>query len=278
MMAEQDGAECPDSAGVGLMTPAPAADAAPTLIAYRTNPTPPLRLVPAPRARAWMEATAQHFANRCLPLLMANQAGWFLLNSHAFRATWNGGDAKEALRLDYLSGVPPYPATSHFGHGILTWHIPYLFRTPPGSNLLARGPANWPKDGAFALEGLVETDWSVTTFTMNWKLTAVNRPITFEVNEPLCMLVPQRRDDLEAFQPEVRDLGASPEVRGAYQQWTASRRQFLTHLQVPDSEGVKQAWQKDYFRGTTPDGAAALVHQTKLHLREFDDPDGWCPP
>jgi hypothetical protein len=89
-----------------------------------------------------MDATGQRFAYRCLPLLMANQAGWLLLNSHGLRATWDGGDGTQALRLEYVSGEPPYPATSHFGHGILTWHVPYLFRTPPGYNLLARGPAN----------------------------------------------------------------------------------------------------------------------------------------
>lgn len=250
---------------------------APTLIAYRVSPVPPLRLVTAPQARAWMDATGQRFANRCLPLLIANQAGWFILNSHALCATWDGGDGKEALRLEYFSGAPPYPAASHFGHGILTWHIPYLFRTPPGYNLLARGPANWPKDGAIALEGIVETDWSVATFTMNWKLTAIGRPVTFEVGEPLCMLVPQRRGDLEAFQPEVRDLASDPDVSRAYRRWTETRDRFLADLQVPDSEAVKQSWQKDYFRGSAPDGSAAPVHQTRLHLREFDDPDGWCP-
>jgi hypothetical protein len=252
-------------------------DTASTLIAYRVSPLPPLRLVAAPQPRAWMEATDQRFANRCLPLLIANQAGWFLLNSHAVRATWDGGNAKEALRLEYLSGAPPYPATSHFGHGILTWHIPYLFRTPPGYNLLARGPANWPKEGAFALEGIVETDWSVATFTMNWKLTAVGRPVMFEVGEPVCMLVPQRRGDLEAFEPQVRDLQSEPELSRAYQQWTETRARFLADLQVPESEAVRQLWQKHYFRGTGPDGSSAPTHQTKLHLREFDDPDGWCP-
>ena len=35
---------------------------------------------------------------------------------------------------------------SHFGSGILTWHLPLLFRTPPGYDLLVRGPANHPKD------------------------------------------------------------------------------------------------------------------------------------
>jgi hypothetical protein len=123
-----------------------------------------------------MQATNERFANRCLPLLIANQAGWFLLNSHPIRVTWDGGNELSNLQVEYLKGFPPYPAVSHFGHGIVTWTIPYLFRTPPGYNLLVRGPSNWPKDGAHALEGIVETDWSVATFTMNWMLTRPNQP------------------------------------------------------------------------------------------------------
>ena len=60
---------------------------------------------------------------------------------------------------------------SHFGCGIITFKIPYLFRAPQGYNLLARGPANLFKDGISPLEGLIEVDWAVSPFTMNWKVT-----------------------------------------------------------------------------------------------------------
>jgi hypothetical protein len=244
------------------------------LIAYCLSPAPALRLVPADRHRSWMDATRQHFANRCLPLLIANQAGWFLLNSHRFRATWDGGEEIASLELEYLSGEPPYPATTHFGHGILTWHIPYLFRTPPGWNLWARGPSNWPKDGAVALEGIVESDWSVATFTMNWKLTTPGRPVIFDVDEPLCMLVPQRRGELEEFEPEIRAIESDPELNTAYREWTTSRAEFLTELKVPESEAAKRAWEKHYFQGKAPDGSAAGTHQTKLQLKGFREQEG----
>jgi hypothetical protein len=244
------------------------------LIAYRLSPGPPLRLVPAERHRLWMDATRQHFANRCLPLLIANQAGWFLLNSHRFRATWDGGEEISSLALEYLSGEPPYPATTHFGHGILTWHIPYLFRTPPGWNLWARGPSNWPKDGAVALEGIVESDWSVATFTMNWKLTTPGRPVIFDVDEPFCMLLPQARGELEAFAPELRAIESDPELYAAYKEWTASRAEFLTELKVPESKAAQRAWEKHYFQGKSPDGSAAGTHQTKLQLKEFREREG----
>ena len=275
-MPEADAAGSTTLQAASLAGAAPDLEA-PTLIAYRLNPTP-MRLVPAPGARDWMEATAERFANRCLPLLIANQAGWLLLNGHAFDAVWNGGAGKEALHLSYREGEPPYPALSHFGHGILTWHVPYLFRTPTGWNLLARGPANWPKEGIFALEGVVETDWAVATFTMNWKLTTPGRRVGFEPGDPVCMLVPQRRGELEGFRPLVRDLAEDPDLAAAHRAWTSSRSAFLEGLSTGDEAAVKQAWQRHYFRGTTPDGRASPQHQTKLRLREFDDPAGWCPP
>jgi hypothetical protein len=239
------------------------------LIAYSLYPGAHMQIVPATAGRDWIDATNEQFARRCLPLLMANQAGWFLLNSHPLRVTWNGGDEREALTLEWLGGDPPYPAVSHFGHGILTWTIPYLFRTPPGYNLLARGPANWPKDGVHPLEGLVETDWSVATFTMNWFMTAVNHPVEFAAGEPICMLVPQHPGTLETFEPEIRSIRSDPEMHDAFIGWSQSRSQYLVDLTVPDSEAAKQGWQKDYFRGRTPTGEPAPAHRTKLHLQGF---------
>ena len=248
------------------------------LLVYRTSPPPWPAIVPASSTRGWIERTSDRFARRCLPLMMACQAGWFLVGTHSFTATWDGDDSLDALRLEFTSGQPPYPALSHFGYGIVTFHIPFLFRTPPGWNLLARGPANWPKDGAIALEGLVETDWAMATFTMNWKLTRVGRPVTFTAGEPFCMVVPQRRGDLERFQPRVLDMDSDPEVSRGYRTWQESRTRFIAELNVPGTEANDQKWQKHYFRGTAPDGTVAQAHQTKLNLREVEDSAGWSPP
>src|SRR5262245_21841832 len=69
--------------------PSPHSDAdALRLSAYCINRALPLSLVPASRERAWMEATDRRFANRCLPLLIANQAGWFIICHQTLRAVW----------------------------------------------------------------------------------------------------------------------------------------------------------------------------------------------
>jgi hypothetical protein len=246
----------------------------PELIAYYQAPKPAMRLVPASRWRDWMEATSLRFANRCLPLLMANESGWALLNGQAFEVTWSGSDHASGLTVEYAAEPPPVGERAHslFGYGVLSFRIPYLFRTTPGWNLLVRGPANWPKDGACALEGLVETDWAVSTFTMNWKLT---RPATvaFEAGEPICIIVPQRRGELEAFCPALRDAAQNAEIDSGWRAFQRNRheiqlRKFIAEY-APGRQDDRDGWEQDYFRGTTPEGHPAAVHQTKLRLAEF---------
>lgn len=245
-----------------------------------------MSLVPAPKARVWMDATTDRFANRCLPLRMANQAGWFVLNDRPFEAVWDGGEQKGAVRVEYVDeareGETNF-ATGHFGYGILTFHVPYLVRTPPGYNLLARGPANLPKDGIFALEGLVETDWLVGSFTMNWKFTRPEHPVRFEKGEPICMILPQKRGELEGFAPEVRDLNDDLETAYDYWKWAESRWKFLIageQATVSEDAGDREAarrghgWQKHYVKGTSPTGVSAQEHQTSLKLRPFEDKSG----
>lgn len=119
--------------------------------AYKLHDEAGLRLMTAPATRQWMNDTPQRCANRCLPLLMANQAGWLVLSELEVQATWNGDDDLQGVDIQYQGDVPLYPARSHFGSGIVTWNLPWIFRTPPGYDLLVRGPANWPMDGVAPL-------------------------------------------------------------------------------------------------------------------------------
>lgn len=253
-------------------------DQGPELTAFHVSSRWRLPLEPAPRWRAWMNQTNNRMANRCLPLLVANEAGWVILNPIAFRATWTGHAHPRSITIEFLSGREPVapPVKSEFGYGVITWTLPYLFRTPPGYNLLARGPANWPKDGVCALEGLVETDWAVATFTMNWKLTRPDHPVTFEEGEPFCMVVPQRRGELESFRPRIRDIRTVPKLAASVKEWAHSRRQ--AHVRKFLSGYSRQfaadwdAWERHYFKGTSPDGTDAPEHQTKLRLAGFEEP------
>jgi hypothetical protein len=239
-----------------------------TLTAYITGHTEGMPIQTAPIQRAWMDATGERFAYRCLPLVIANQHGWVIPSPCAFTATWvNDGFA--GVAIDWQGGPLDARISSHFGCGILTFSIPYLFRTDPGVNLWFRGPANMPKDGACPLEGIVETDWLPATATMNWKLTRLGQPVAFAKGEPICMLTPVQRALVEAIEPKMLPIAADPELHAEYQAWDQSRRQFNADLKRPGSEAVRQRWQRDYFKGQMATGAASRDHQTKLRLKEF---------
>ena len=160
---------------------------------------------------------------------------------------------------------------SAVGHGILTWTIPYVFRTPPGWNMLCRGPANVVKDGVAPLEGLVESDWSLASFSMNWKFTRPGR-VEWAEGEPVAMLVPQQRGDLERFVPRKSDLLADPTLYYGYSTWIESRREWLAAQRGGDPEAVKRKYQKHYFAGKSIAGACFEGHQKGRSLRPFAEP------
>ena len=192
------------------------------MLRYRLTGVP-AELVPASADRPWMSALQTTFANRCLPMRIANQDGWFVLNPCSIRLLWNGGPLQEDLQIDILDGLKT-PALSHFGYGIVTFWIPYLFRTPPGYNMHVRGPVNFCKDGICALNALVETDWAMASFPMSWKLTRPGLPIRFEKGEPICMISPVKRGSTETFDPELLPLASNETLAAGHQGWASSRK------------------------------------------------------
>jgi len=228
-----------------------------------------VKILPATSKRQWMDATEDGFAYHCLPMVLANQSGWIILAPHGVVAQWNGGLKPEDLKVDVLDSPTNAYALSSVGSGILTWTIPYVFRTPPGWNLLCRGPANYPKDGLCPLEGLVEADWSYASFSMNWKFT---RPgiCQFNAGEPIAMLVPQRRLELEGFRPRLAELKSNPELEEGYGLWIKSRQEFWAAQKNRSPEVLRQRYQKHYFHGCTNAGIFFPDHQKRRTLASFE--------
>ena len=220
------------------------------------------KLIPAHRTREWMDASPVHFVNRCLPMLIANQSGWFVLNDTAFTASWDGTMGEKAITIEAEGATY---ASSHFGQGVLTWNLPYLFHTDENTNLLVRGPANLPKDGISPLEGIVETDWCPMTFTMNWKFT---RPcsVRFEKDEPFCMLVPQPKNLIVNTETLIKPIAENESLNETYQAWNLRRKQWNADLKIPGTEAHKEGWEKTYFQGrSAPEGS----HQPKIKACPF---------
>jgi hypothetical protein len=225
---------------------------------------------PAPVERSWMDATPERFAYRCLPLNIANAHGWELLCSAGFTATWDGGRG-----VDSIAVVPDEPnkspAVSHFGSGVLTFHVPCLVRTDPGYDLMVQGPVNSPKDAIAALSGIIETDWAPYSFTMNWIFTRPNITVRFDPGDPFCHFFPIARGSLEEVKPELHVLSEAQELKEQHAEWQFRRSFFNVELKQPGSQAQSEKWQKLYYRGLNPDGSRSDIndHRTRLRLRPF---------
>ena len=225
---------------------------------------------PAPVERDWMDASRDRFAYRCLPLNIANAHGWEILCSSGFTAAWDGSDEISGVAVAPDTGTVA-PAVSHFGGGVLTFHVPCLFQTEPGHDLMVLGPINRPKDAIAALSGVIETDWSPYTFTMNWIFTRQDTPVRFEKGEPICHMFPVKRGELEEIEPELGALSDNPALKAQHEAWSQGRRGFNAALKQPGSEAQAERWQKLYYRGLGPGGDTSGPddHRTRLRLKPF---------
>lgn len=249
------------------MAKPPAALPPPALDCFRVEPYAPA-IHPAASKRDWMDATQQRFAYRCTPMVIANASGWELRCPFAFEAIWDGSAALEAITVVTHAGREHVEklVASHFGHGVLTFHLGWLFRTPPGWAVWARGSPNHIKDGIQPLDGLVETDWLPFTFTMNWRFTRPGR-IGFAKDEPFCFLTLAPHGALDAVQPMLCDIDSEPELAAEYGRWQESRSSFNAKLRQQDEGAVREGWQRSYVRGSGAGENANAYHISKRKLR-----------
>lgn len=227
---------------------------------------------PAPATRAWMDDTPEAFAYRCLPLNIANAHGWEVLNHHGFEAVWNGESSTDGVTLRLDPGATPALApVSLFGQGVITFHIQGLFQTPPGWNLWIGGSPNRPKDAIQALTGVVETDWSPFTFTVNWRFTRPDQWVRFEAMEPIAFFFPVRRADIEAFVPRYAPIDDAPALKERFAAWSRARDEFHRQMASATPAAPADKWQKHYYRGVDVAGEALVDdHRAKLRLTPFD--------
>ena len=229
-------------------------------------------IVQASVKREWMEETSNRYAYRCLPLNAANDLGWQLLCPAAVEMEWNGGTSPADIEVRCDCDVPF--ASSHFGEGVITFSLDYIFHTNKDQCLYVKGPTNHLKSSIQPLEGLIETDWLPFTFTMNWRIIEPNKVIRFEKDEPFCQFFPYPKIYIEKFDPVIRLC--SKDTREMFDRYEESRLAFNQDLKDPNSEASKQKWQKYYFQGKYPGEDVkcqdlGFTHKTKSGAKPFVD-------
>lgn len=252
----------------------------PRIEAFRTQ-LPTFDLEPSPANRQWMDEFSDRHAYRCLPLSIANTHGWDVACPADVEIEWNGKPDKTDLLVRATGPLPDGVVLddflrSHFTRGVVTFHTTYMFRTPPGWNILVSGPFNHPKHGIAPLTGIVESDWLPYPFTMNWIMTAPGT-VRFAKGEPICTILPIPKNYLGDWEVAVHDLADDPAMGIEHEAFRSARDGFQKRLDAKDPEAIKQAWQKHYFVGRHPDGTMVEGHINKARLAEPIDASGQRP-
>jgi len=228
--------------------------------------------------RKWMDGVPQQYVYRCIPLLAANSMGWDILNPVKSTVEWDGGHLTNAMSI-YSKKRNPFAAGSHFGSGMVTWYVPFLFKTSPDIGLLVTGPANHEHKRAVPLDAFVRTDWLPFPFTMNWRVTRKNKPVTFKKGEPIARVIPYPlalldETNLEidwlandpGFMEEVNAFGKARAQNVAKQQADA-RRAAETGEELT-GEGV---WNAQYVKAKGKEGGGFAKHQTVFKCKDPKD-------
>ena len=233
----------------------------------------------APVRRDWMDAVPESYIYRCIPLLAANTMGWELLNPVESRVFWDGGAGTENVKT--ICRKPgPFTASSHFGSAIVTWYVPFLFRTSADLGLYITGPANHEHHDAQPLDAFVRTDWLPFPFTMNWKICRANTPVTFEAGEPIARIMPypiamidETRLEITTlasdagFKAEVEAFGQARKANVAAQKENALKA--LERGEAPTTDGV---WNAQYVRAKgEAKGESFAPHQTVFKPKPATD-------
>jgi GR25 family glycosyltransferase involved in LPS biosynthesis/glycosyltransferase involved in cell wall biosynthesis len=151
----------------------------------------------------------------------ASGTGWVLLCPHAFEATWNGGPGAEDIdiRLDAADSDAPAFVQSNLGGGLLTLYSGYQLQTTEPDSLWVRGPINWPKDGLYPLDQIVDTSLLPCTINFTWKCMRPNHTIRFAAGEPFGTILPYAKSAQENVTLDVVELDSDGDAYAqAFQQ------------------------------------------------------------
>ncbi len=142
---------------------------------------------------------------RCLPLTIGNQYGFVIKSEFDFTFIWDGRNEVDSIKFwfneEQQEVDKKFPRIeTHFGSGIITINPPFIFRTPPGVNLMTINPPNYIIPNITVMTGVVEADNIRRNFTFNLKIQMPNIPVQITAGAPLAAFMPIPRYYGDSFE------------------------------------------------------------------------------
>ncbi len=202
--------------------------------------------VPASRLRKWWEedSKTKNHARFCLPMLMANSYGFYILSPADISFYWDGsaGSNVEFITSNESSHTG---VTNHSAHGTFTIQAQIVPRTPVGVFTLIKPLPNIRLPFQ-PLEGLIETWWSVANFGI---VTFATRPGEYIIKrgDPIAQMI--------FIGSSIHDYEL---VHAGYVDELRERKEFM------EKRNAYTDKQLDYMKGLHMDGTKEDMHFSKF--------------
>jgi hypothetical protein len=214
---------------------------------------------PLPMKRSWMNEVVGTNAYQCVPMNIANQSGWVVLNPAEFCATWDGGPTNEHLQVHYHEDPKINFAQSHLHNGTLTIVPDFIIRTPEGISTLVSGVPNYPIPRLTPLQAVIETDWLTFTFTYNFKFN-IPGEVIFRKGDPLFTFMPIKRGEIDQYSVTMKPISLDKDLHDEYLEYEKARN---------ESQGTDKGFQRFYSRGKSATKNYEIKnHQNQLKLND----------
>jgi hypothetical protein len=251
------------------------------------------KLIQNPSAkREWINKDPQQiFAYSCIPMTNASESGVWIVADSSFNVFWNGGKLLQDVIFTFDSEDDKknslVSVSSHFPTGIITFSLPFIFRTPPGWGLYVSGCPNFPINGLQALEAIVETNWLPFTFTMNYKITEPNKVVRIEKGMPICRIIPHQLNLNEKININLKKISDDKNLMNKWKEWSDSRFAWNSSLRDKSKNGdnktppYSNSLRQNFYRdGTDASGNGKEykgMHKHSYKISNINDTKANCP-
>lgn len=227
----------------------------------KTQTTTP-KIVQSRIKRDWMDNTYNKHAYQCLPMTYANVYGWELQLEQDVVVQWDGGNTSPTIisgeKIQTNLGANKLIAHSSI-IGMISFSTQYAFRTEQNYDIWIGGSPNYMVDGAKPLSAIIPSSWWPDEFQMNWMITKIGEPVTFEAGMPFMFFTLFDNRVLEETTFEVSSLWDDKELVEQRSKYGAMKAKNNTENPWTWTKGIRTGLDADGNRiGPTFQGLPKL--------------------
>jgi hypothetical protein len=174
----------------------------------------------------------------------ANVYGWELVLQQDVVVKWDGGNSVPTI----ISGAEYEGRQIAYGGiiGMVSFSTGWAFGTESGYETWIGGSPNFMVDGASPLSAIIPSSWWPDEFQMNWMITKIGEPVTFEAGMPFMFFTMLDSSVNENVEFIVENLWDKPELMAS--------RQKYGDVKMANNRDNPWTWTKGIRTGLDADG------------------------